>query len=162
MDKGKENNFYEVIKDFDEVMLATHSATRIHARPMKIARIDQNMMTYLLTDQNSVKVHEITANSHAVLIFQGSRKFATVSGELVVDEDRSIIESLWKEIWKVWFPLGKSDPSIALLKFTAHEGEFWDSTGIQGLKYVYAATKAYVTGERPKLDSEQHSKVSIT
>ncbi|MBU3620912.1 pyridoxamine 5'-phosphate oxidase family protein [Polynucleobacter sp. CS-Odin-A6] len=162
MDKTKENNLYEVLKDFDEAMLATHSATRIHARPMKIARLDENMTTYLLTDQNSIKVDEITANSHAVLIFQGARKFATVNGELVVDDDRTLIETMWKETWKVWFPLGKSDPNIALLKFTAHEGEFWDSTGIQGLKYIYAAAKAYVAGERPKLDSEQHSKVSIT
>ena len=57
---------------------------------------------------------------------------------------------MWKEAWKIWFPIGKSDPNIALLKFTAHEGEYWDNAGMQGLKYVYDAAKAYVTGERHK------------
>ena len=161
MDKSKENNLYEVVKDFGEAMLVTHSAQGIHARPMAIAHLDENMTAYLLTDLNSIKIQEISANSHALLTFQSARKFATVTGELAVDEDRALIETLWKEIWKVWFPLGKTDPNIALLKFTAHKGEFWDNAGIQGLKYVYAAAKAYVAGERPKPDAEQHAKVNL-
>jgi len=162
MDKIKEDNLYDVVKDFDEAMLVTHSARGIHARPMAIARLDDSMMAYLLTDLNSIKVEEIRINPHALLTFQSARKFATVSGELTISDDRALIEALWKEVWKVWFPIGKSDPNIALLKFTPSEGEFWDNAGIQGLKYVYAAAKAYVAGERPKPDAEQHSKVNMT
>jgi general stress protein 26 len=162
MDKIKADNLYDVIKDFDEAMLVTHSARGIHARPMAIARLDDSIMAYLLTDLNSIKVEEIRINPHALLTFQSARKFATVSGELTISDDRALIEALWKEVWKVWFPIGKSDPNIALLKFTPSEGEFWDNAGIQGLKYVYAAAKAYVAGERPKPDAEQHSKVNMT
>lgn len=161
-DKNKENNLHDVVKDFNEAMLVTHSSYGIHARPMAIARLDEGMTAYLLTDFNSVKVEEINANPHALLTFQSTRKFATVSGKLTIENDRALIEQLWKEIWKVWFPLGKTDPNIALLKFTPSEGEFWDNAGIQGLKYVYAAAKAYVAGERPKPDAEQHSKVNMT
>ena len=162
MDKIKENNLYDVVKDFDEAMLVTHGAHGIHARPMAIARLDESMTAYLLTDLTSIKIQEIHANPDALLTFQSASKFATVSGKLAVDDDRALIETLWKEIWKVWFPLGKSDPNIALLKFTPSEGEFWDNAGIQGLKYVYAVAKAYVAGERPKPDAEQHSKVHMT
>jgi general stress protein 26 len=80
---------------------------------------------------------------------------------LAVLLDRQLIEEMWKEAWKVWFPGGKSDPNIAVLKFTAHEGEFWDNGGIQGLKYVYEAAKAYVSGETPKKDELQHAKVRL-
>ncbi len=161
MDKAKENNLYDVVKDFDEAMLVTYSARGIHARPMAIARLNEGMGAYLLTDLNSVKVEEINVNPHALLTFQSARKFATVSGELTIVSDRALIETLWKDIWKIWFPLGKSDPNIALLKFTANEGEFWDNAGIQGIKYVYSAAKAYVAGERPKSDAQQHSKVNL-
>jgi len=160
MDKIKENNLYDVVKEFHEAMLVTHRSYGVHARPMAIARLDESMVVYLLTDMNSIKVQEIRANPHALLTFQSARQFATVSGELAVDDDRSLIETLWKEVWKVWFPIGNSDPNIALLKFTPSEGEFWDNAGIQGLKYVYSAAKAYAAGERPKLDAEQHSKVN--
>lgn len=161
MDKAKENNLYDVVKDFDEAMLVTYSARGIHARPMAIARLNEGMGAYLLTDLNSVKVEEINVNPHALLTFQSARKFATVSGELVIVNDHALIETMWKDIWKIWFPLGKSDPNIALLKFTANEGEFWDNAGIQGIKYVYSAAKAYVAGERPKSDAQQHSKVNL-
>jgi general stress protein 26 len=162
MDQTKEKNLYDVVKEFNEVMLVTHSSYGVHARPMAIARLDESMMVYLLTDMNSIKVQEIRANPHALLTFQSAKQFATVSGKLAVDDDRALIEALWKEVWKIWFPIGKSDPNIALLKFTPSAGEFWDNAGIQGLKYVYAAAKAYVAGERPKPDAEQHSKVSMT
>jgi hypothetical protein len=48
-----------------------------------------------------------------------------------------------------------------ILKFTAHEGEYWDNSGMKGLKYVFDATKAYISGERPKPDSDQHNKVNL-
>ena len=68
---------------------------------------------------------------------------------------------MWKEAWQVWFPKGKTDPSITLLKFTATEGEYWDNAGMQGLKYVYSAAKAYVSGEKPEMSKEQHATISI-
>jgi general stress protein 26 len=161
MDKSKENNLYQVVKHFDKAMLVTYGSSGIHARPMAIARLDETMATYLLTDLNSIKIQEISTNSHAVITFQDAAKFATLSGDLVVDDQVSI-ETLWKEIWKVWFPLGKSDPNIVLLKFTPKAGDFWDNAGIQGIKYVYAAAKAYVAGERPSPNAERHSKVNMT
>ena len=162
MDKTTSKNLYDLLSDFDNAMLVTHGAKDIHARPMAIARLDIDMCTaYLLTDINSVKVDEINANHHALLTFQGARKYASVSGELTVVHDRELIQKMWKEAWTVWFPLGKTDPSIALLKFTAHEGEYWDNAGVQALKFIYSAAKAYIAGERPKMNKEQHDTVIL-
>lgn len=156
------NNLYDLVSDFDVAMLVTHSGTRLHARPMNIARLDKELhIAYLVTDINSIKVDEITANPYVLLTFQGPSKFATVSGELLVVPDRALIDEMWKEAWTIWFPKGKSDPSIALLKFTSYEGEFWNSAGIQGMKFVYSAVKALVTGNKPELSDDQHSKVNL-
>jgi len=154
-------HLHEVVNDFDVAMLVTHSANAMHARPMAITCHDDGLDAYLVTDINSLKIDEISANPQALLTFQGARKFAAVRGELAVVHDRPLIEKMWKEAWKVWFPLGKSDPNIALLKFTAHEGEYWDNAGMQGLKYVYEAAKAYVTGAPPKSDETQHATVRM-
>ncbi len=155
------NRLHEVVNDFDVAMLVTHTANAMHARPMAIACLDDGIDAYLVTDINSLKVDEISANPYALLTFQGTRKFASVSGELTILRDRQLIEKMWKEAWKVWFPDGKSDPNIALLKFSAHEGEYWDNAGMQGLKYIYDAAKAYVTGETPQTDDAQHAKVRL-
>lgn len=155
------NHLHDVVKDFDVAMLVTHSATELHARPMAIASLEDGIVAYLVTDINSLKVDEIRANPLALLTFQNARKFASVRGEVMVSRDQQLIETLWKEVWKVWFPVGKSDPNIALLKFTAHEGEYWDNAGMQGLKYVYDAAKAYVSGAAPNTDDAQHAKVHL-
>lgn len=155
-------NLYDLVSDFDIAMLVTHSGSRLHARPMTVAHLDEEMRNaYLITDIHSIKVDEITANPSVLLTFQDAKRFASISGELEVVLDRALIEKMWKETWTVWFPKGKSDPSIALLKFTPHEGEFWDNAGIQGMKFVFSAVKAFITGDKIKLDSDQHSKVSL-
>jgi general stress protein 26 len=160
MNDGR-NHLYDVVNDFEVAMLVTHTANAIHARPMAIARMDEGIGAYLVTDINSLKVDEISANPNALLTFQSTRKFASVRGELTVLRDRQVIEQMWKEAWKVWFPNGKSDPNIVLLKFTAHQGEYWDNAGMNGLKYVYDAAKAYVTGEILQTDESQHAKVGL-
>jgi general stress protein 26 len=162
MDKSTGKNLFDLVSEFDVAMLVTHGSRGIHARPMAIARLDVELcVTYFVTDINSIKVDEINANHHALVTFQGLGKYASVSGELTILQDRELIEGMWKEVWKVWFPNGKSDPNIAVLKFSAHEGEFWDNAGMQALKYVYSAAKAYLSGVRPEPDEGQHSKILI-
>ena len=156
------NHLQDLVSDFDVAMLVTQTANGIHARPMAIARLDDGIGAYLVTDINSFKIDEINANPQAALTFQSSSRFASVRGELTVVRDRQLIEQMWKEAWKLWFPDGKSDPNIALLKFTAHDGEYWDNAGLKGLKYVYEAAKAYAAGETPKTDDAQHGKVRLS
>ncbi|WP_395006062.1 pyridoxamine 5'-phosphate oxidase family protein [Undibacterium sp.] len=154
-------HLYDVVNDFDVAMLVTHTVNAIHARPMVIAHLDEGIGAYLVTDVNSLKVDEINANPNALLTFQNAKKFASVRGEVTVLQDRLLIEKMWKETWKLWFPDGQADPNIALLKFTAYEGEYWDNAGMLGLKYVYDAAKAYVAGEVPQTTDAQHAKVSL-
>ena len=46
---------------------------------------------------------------------------------------------------QTWFPEGLEDPHLALIRFDATSGSFWDSPG--GMLQVLAAfTKAVVTG----------------
>jgi general stress protein 26 len=157
------NNLYDLVSDFDVAMLVTHRGARLHARPMTIAHLEKDMhIAYLVADIKSIKVDEISANPYVLLTFQDARRFASISGELVVEPDRALIEKMWKETWAIWFPKGKTDPSITLLKFTSYEGEFWDNAGIQGMKFVYSAVKALVMGEKPEMNSDQHSKVSLS
>ena len=163
MENHGTQNLYDLVSDFDIAMLVTHSGTRLHSRPMTVARLDEEMRcAYLVTDIHSIKVDEITANPSVLLTFQNAKKFASISGELAVVLDRALIDEMWKEAWTLWFPKGKSDPNIALLRFTSYEGEFWDNAGIQGIKFAFSAVKALVTGDKLKPDSEQHSKVNLT
>ena len=158
---GREH-LYDLLKDFDTAMLVTRSDDgHMHARPMAVAELRPNADAYFVTSSDSPKVAEIDANPNVTLTFQSSSQFASLSGLASIVRDRALIDRLWKETWKVWFPKGKTDPTISMLKFSAEDGEYWDNAGAQGLKYVFEAAKAYAKGERPTSDQKQHAKVEL-
>ena len=154
---------YDLLKDFDTAMLVTRSADgHMHSRPMAIAELRPDSDAYLVTSIDSPKVAEVQAHPGVTLTFQSSNQYASLSGQATIVRDRALIDRLYKEAWKIWFPKGKTDPSISLLKFTAQHGEYWDNAGAEGLKYVFEAAKAYAKGERPKEgDQNQHAKVTL-
>jgi general stress protein 26 len=161
MDEGK--HLHELLEDFDTAMLVTRTHDgHLHARPMAVAELRADADVYFVTRVDSPKVAEIYADADVLVTFQSARQYAALYGRVNVVQDRAVIDRLWKETWAAWFPRGKSDPSIALLRFDAQRGEFWDNSGLQGLRYVFEATKAYARGERPKVDPEQHARVRLS
>jgi len=102
----------------------------------------------------------------------GSPRLGTVTGPVVcllsfsgrgrVVRDRKRIEELWKPDWKAFFPKGKADPKIALLRLVAGEAEYWDQHGAKGLSFLIQGAKAVLRGEAIKNgDAEQHAKVQL-
>ena len=161
MDDGE--HLYDLLQGFDTAMLITRAGSgNLHARPMAIAELRADADAYFVTSIDSPKIAEIDADADVLLTFQSERQYAAVYGRVNVIQDRGLIERLWKEPWKAWFPRGKSDPSIALLRFDADRGEFWDSAGTRGVRYAFEAAKAYVRGETPQTDHDQHGRVRLS
>lgn len=153
---------YDLLKDFATAMLVTKSPDgHMHARPMAVAELNPDVDAYFVTSIDSPKAGEIAAHPIVTLTFQSSNQYASVSGRAEIVRDQALINRLYKEDWKIWFPKGKSDPSISMIRFTAQDAEYWDNAGAQGLKFVYEAAKAYVKGETPKEDRKQHAKVDL-
>ena len=155
-------HLYELLEGFDTAMLVTRAADgHLHARPMAVAELRADADAYFVTSIETPKVAEIRADADVLLTFQSQSQYAAVYGRVNVVRDRELIDRLWKEAWKVWFPRGKSDPSIALLRFDAEHGEFWNNAGMQGVRYAFEAAKAYVRGERPGTSREQHGRTDL-
>jgi general stress protein 26 len=157
-----QQRLHELLEGFSTAMLVTSTLARQpHARPMAIAELEPDGDAYFVTSIESPKVDEISADDDVLLTFQSGNRYAAVYGRMALVDDRALIERLWKEPWKVWFPRGKDDPSLVLLRFDATSGEFWDNSGARGLKYAFEATKAYLKGERPQDDKDLHGRVRL-
>jgi general stress protein 26 len=153
---------YELLEHFDAAMLVTRGGDgHMHARPMAVADLRSDADTYFVTSIESPKVAEIEANPDVTLTFQHGRQYATLCGRVDVIRDRAVIDRLWKEPWKAWFPEGKDDPALAVLRFDPEHGEFWDNSGTRGLKYAFEAAKAYAKGTVPKTDRDQHARTRL-
>ncbi len=159
----KKQKLIEILKKMDTVMLVTEGkAGALHGRPMAIADVEPNGDLWFATSRSSEKTRELGANSRALATAQGSSLYASVSGRVELVDNRPKIHELWKDVWKVWFPNGKDDPEIVLLHLRPDAGEYWSNAGTEGIRYLFEAAKALVTGEKAKpTDDEQHAKVKL-
>jgi general stress protein 26 len=158
----KEQNLFDLIKDFDTAFLMTKAGDgRMHGRPMAVAKLERDSDLYFVGDVTSPKVEEIKSDPQVTATFQSSNQFATVSGRAEIVRDQAVIDELFSEAWEVWFPKGKNDPNLCLIRIEGSEAEYWDNAGVQGLKYMFKAAKAYLQGTKPDVASDQHGKVKL-
>jgi len=157
-------HFLSLLKKFHTAMLVTHTGAHgFHARPMAIARVEDDGRLWFITSAETAKVHEIEMDSQVHLIAQdGDSAFLSLSGRATLVGDREKIANLWQESFRVWFPKGQDDPDIELIAVRPERGEFWDNTGANRCKYLWEAAKAYVTGTTPNADDgDLHGKVRL-
>lgn len=160
---SKEQHLVDVLHDFESAMLVTRTQNgELRGRPMALAQVESSGDIYFATSLTNDTVAEIDAEQRVAVTVQGKLKFASISGRVRVTRDRALIDKLWREGWKLWFPEGKSDPNICLLRFEAETGEYWDTSGARGVRFALRAAKAYVQGERlEERDASQNAKVDL-
>ncbi len=160
--ENKQEHLVEMMKKFDAGMLVTKTQEDgMHGRPMEVAKVDGNGVLYCSTSLNSPKLYEIENDSSVSVFFQQSRSYVAVYGTAEIVKDQRLIDELWQESWRVWFPDGKESPDLCLLRITPHEGEYWDMTGQRGARFLFEAAKAYLTGTKPDRTEEGNAKVSL-
>jgi general stress protein 26 len=110
-------------------MFVTHDGVEnFHARPMAIAGIEKSCVIWFITNAGSGKVHEIENDTHVAVICQKDyAAYLSISGTASLVDDRAQIERLWNDSLTVWFPGGKDDPSIALIRVAPFAADYWDN-----------------------------------
>jgi general stress protein 26 len=150
----------KLLKGFTSAMLVTRSTDgRMHSRPLAVAEADGSVL-YFATAIDSPKVEEIEADPRVNVCLQSGSRYVSIVGTAKVVTDRSLIDRLWSEPWKLWFPKGKGDPTLCLLRIEPEEAEYWDQSGAKGLRYLFQAAAAYLEGRQPTSDEDQHAKVT--
>jgi len=159
-----DQKLHDLLKDFGVAMLGTRTpGGQLRSRPMAVAQIEDSGNVWLLTQKHSPKMDEVAVDNQVNVTMQSSTKFVSLSGTISPVDDRRKIAELWNESWKIWFPGGKDDPSLVLLRIQAEAGEYWDNSGVSGIKYLIEAGKAYLSGTRPDVDHDPkiHGKVAL-
>ncbi len=153
---GSENDLAklrEMVKDIDFCMLTTIDENGDpHSRPMSSnGDIDANGDIWFFTGASSHKVDEIESSPKVNVSFADpdNQRYISVTGTAKMVQDRAKIEELWRPEFKMWFPKGKDDPEVALLKITLEKAEYWDSPS-STVGYALSFVKSLVTGKQPE------------
>lgn len=148
------------LKEFRTVMLLTcDCADAVEARPMTVVSYDESGVLWFPVSRSS---ENIRSGSEAYVIAQSDNRYVVAHGEPSIDFTPATIAKLWRESLKVWYPGGTTDPELAFLRFQVTDGEYWDISGLNKIRYYLSAFNAYITHTQPDvMDDSYHAKVSL-
>jgi general stress protein 26 len=159
----KHERLRKIMGGFRTAMLVTHAAGEgLRSRPLAVAESEDDGRIYFGTSATSGKVSEIEVNPDVNISMQDDRRFVSITGKARLTRDRQLIDKLWSSTWKVWFPGGKDDPNLLLIEVDPVEAQYWDSGGLEGIKYLFQAAKALVMGAQPDSDRDERRNAKIT
>jgi general stress protein 26 len=151
----------DMVKDIDFCMLTTVDENGdLHSRPMSSnGDIDPNGDLWFFTGASSLKVSEISKLPKVNVSFADppNQHYVSITGGAQLVRDRRKIEELWRPEFQMWFPAGKDDPEIALLRVSLEKAEYWDSPSstigfVLNFVSSLVSGKEAESGENKKLD----------
>ena len=152
----------ELVKDIDFCMLTTVAENGdLHSRPMSSnGDIDSAGALWFFTSASAHKVHEIEKLPKVNVSFADpdNQHYVSISGTAQLVRDRNKIDELWRPEFKMWFPNGKDDPDVALLRVSPEKAEYWDSPA-STIGYMLNFLSSLVSGK--EADAGQNRKINF-
>jgi general stress protein 26 len=156
---GDARKLRKLVKGARVAMLTTCAPDgALRSRPMAAVKAPFDGDLWFFTRAATSKTQEIRDNDHVNVTFAdaGDDRYLSVSGRASVVRDAARIEELWSKRLRAWFPDGKKDPDLALLRVRIERAEYWDSkkAGMVALSPAPAAPPAKARPE-PAVDQRK-------
>lgn len=146
-----ESRLWKTLKSDRTVMLALVDVEEGHSQPMTAQLLhedDERGPIWFFTSKDTDWLKKLPVHQRAVFHFssKGHDLFASVHGELAIDNNRSVIEKLWNPFVAAWFE-GKDDPNLQLIRLDPEHAQIWLNEN-----NIWAVVKL-LAGRDPKKDS---------
>ena len=135
-----EARFWKSLKSDMTMMLGLDGVEDGHARPMTaLVDGDENHgPLYVFASKDNTLIDLLARNDRAIATFvsKGHDLFATINGGLYEDQDRSKIDRLWNAHVAAWYPGGKDDPQLLLIRLDPEAAQIWlnENNVLAGIK----------------------------
>jgi general stress protein 26 len=89
---------------------------------------DESGTLWFFSSKDNLLVQQLQTRHVAVAAFvsKDHSLFASIKGELMIDNDPEMIDRLWNDFLAAWYT-GKDDPKLVLLRLDARSVEIWRS-----------------------------------
>jgi general stress protein 26 len=96
-------------------------------RPMATQKVDDEGRVYFLSIKDSDAVKHINTSPEVELTWSndGKSEYLALYGEGEVYRDQKEIDDMWSAFLKTWFPEGKDDPNLVIIRFKPTSGYYW-------------------------------------
>lgn len=143
-----ESRFWKELKASPFVMLGLDGARDGHTQPMTAQFDDGRGPLWFFTTRDNSLVSALGTSHRAVATFaaKGHDLFASLHGNMTLDDDRATIDRLWNSHVEAWYDGGRNDPNLALLRLDAERAQVWLGGSMIG------AALTHLFGRDPKVE----------
>ena len=152
----------EIVKDLKFCMMTTETPEgRLVSRPMTCSQFDEEGHLWFFAAQDSEQTIGLDFDENVNLAFACTEKSRYLSfvGTAEVVKDRAKIDDLWNPMVHAWFPKGKEDPRLCLIRVQALSAEYWDSPSSKVVK-LFEIAKALATHQVPDMSENERVRLN--
>ncbi|WP_394216560.1 pyridoxamine 5'-phosphate oxidase family protein [Brachybacterium vulturis] len=138
----------EKLRDADLVMLTTALPDgKLLSHPITIQGVSEDADIWFFVSLRGGQAEALRSGPHVNLAIAETGSWLSVAGDAEFIDDRALVDELWNESAKAYFPGGKDDPNLGLLRVSGDSAQFWGLPGgkVAGLAQI---VKAKATGDR--------------
>jgi general stress protein 26 len=121
----------ELLDGIEVAMLTTRAADgSLVSRPLQTLAFAGGELVFF-TAADSGKLAELEADPDVNLAYAdpARHRYVSVRGRARATRDRATIDALWSVAQRVFFPGGKDDPNLVVLRVRVRDAAYWEPSG---------------------------------
>lgn len=143
-----ERKLWDEIEKHDTGMLGIVGGAPHHAQPMTAFPEPEHGQIWFFTRTDTDLAREVTDGKAAMFVFQQKEIQACIAGQLTLQHDPARIDKYWNAVVAAWYPGGKSDPKLTLLRLDCDDAHVWISQAGPA-KFAWEIAKANAMKHAP-------------
>lgn len=151
--EAKENplkQFWDKLDEHQTVMLGGPGEQGLQPMMANGAREENSVWFYTSRAADLARAAQQGGKAHMAMIDRDSGYYASVAGELKVEHSETHINRFWNSVASAWFPEGKADDELTMLKFTPETAEIWAGPG-SAVRFGWEIARANISGDEPDI-----------
>jgi general stress protein 26 len=111
------------------LMITNLDSKPLSIRPMASQKVDEQGYVYFMAVRSSDAVSHIQSSSEIQVTWSNRDRseYMSLYGRGEVYRDQAEIDEMWNSFVKTWFPEGKDDPELVVIRFKPESGYYWDT-----------------------------------
>jgi general stress protein 26 len=129
-----------------------------HLQPMAgYAEPTEQAIWFFTRDDTDLAAEAARSGGEAMFTFQSKDKdlYACLGGRVSIHRDPERAKTYWNPVAAAWYPEGRDDPRLVLLRFDVLDAQVW-LTETGPAKFAWEIAKANMSGREPDVGQTAH------
>ncbi|MEM1119822.1 MAG: pyridoxamine 5'-phosphate oxidase family protein [Bacteroidota bacterium] len=151
-----------LIDNIKTCMFVTQDGAKFKSRPFITVKVDEAGNIWFFTNKQEDAATELQTTSQVNLAYShpDHQNYLSISGHAVLVNDSKKMDELWSPVLEAWFPKGKADNNLTLIKVTPNGAAYWDAEGSKIVNLVNNTGKAW--SNNTDYEVEETAQISLT